>query len=111
MICRKKYERGHLVGTHEPPIFLRPSDLSERIGRALEEGTGFKTQARIAGMELRAVTVPDVAQEIGCDVGEPEELLIAVIDVLARPEKLLVHLCGCQNPIGGHSRVPRRAPR
>jgi hypothetical protein len=44
-------------------------------------------------MELRAVTVPDVAQEIGSDMGEREELLVAPIDVLAGPEEFLVDLC------------------
>jgi hypothetical protein len=44
----------------------------------------FKTQTRIPGMEPRAVSISDIAQEIGSDVGQREELLTLVSGMFAR---------------------------
>jgi hypothetical protein len=43
-------------------------------------------------MEPRAVSISDIAQETGSDVGQREELLTIVSGMFACPEELLVYL-------------------
>jgi len=58
------------------------------VGHLLEESAGFlEGEARAAGKEAGVVSVAEVAEEVGADVGEREKLLVAVGAFLSRAEE------------------------